>query len=126
MRYSTLGSANTREAMSYSRGDVVWLRIDNLEGGVGRLHPAIVVSSDSFNDTHAWGVVIRGTSRVPQQIEDDQFLVAATPENGLDRDTLFLPIIQSTVWSRITKCVGKLPPHQLRQVMERVSAILAP
>lgn len=110
--------------MAHSRGDVIWLKVDKLEGGVGRQHPAIVISSNSFNDSHSYGFIVRGSSSVPISPEPDQYVIKRTPGNGLDEDTVFLPIIQSAEWTRVLKKVGAVTPYQLTQVMDRLRAIM--
>jgi len=102
----------------------VWLRTDNVEGGLGQSHPAVVISRDQFNDSHAWGVIVPGSSRVPADPEPEQLIVRRTRENGLDVDTVFLPVIQSARWERMTRKAGVLPPHQFKQLLSRVSGIL--
>lgn len=112
--------------MTFSRGDVVWLRVDYVEGGVGKPHPAIVLSSDEFNDSHHWGIIVRGSHDIPRDPAPEESVIKRTPENGLDADTVFLPIIQSAKWSRVIKKVGVVPPYQLRQVVERLRRIIDP
>ena len=101
------------------------MKVDKLEGGVGRKHPAIVISSNTFNDSHSYGIIVRGSSSLPISPEPDQYVIKKTPGNGLDEDTVFLPIIQSTQWKpRVLKKVGTVSPYQLQEIMERLRAIL--
>jgi mRNA-degrading endonuclease toxin of MazEF toxin-antitoxin module len=110
--------------MTYSRGDVVWLRVDNIEGGLGKPHPAIVISSNTFNDSHSYGFIVRGSSRVPAHLAPDEYVIERALDNGLDADTVFLPIIQSAEWTRVLKKVGAVTPYQLGQIMGRLRGIL--
>jgi len=100
------------------------LKVDKLEGGVGRQHPAIAISSNAFNDSHNYGFIVRGSSSVPISPEPDQYVIKKTTGNGLDEDTVFLPIIQSAEWARILKKVGTVTPYQLTQIMDRLREIL--
>ena len=110
--------------MTFSRADVVWLRVDKLEGGLGKLHPAIVISSNTFNDSHPFCIIVRGSSDVPVDPEPDEYVIKKTDGNGLDTDTVFYPIVQTAEWGRLRKKVGVVTPYQLKQIMARIGGIL--
>lgn len=110
--------------MTFSRGDVIWLRVDYLEGGVGKPHPAIVISSNEFNDSHEWGIIIRGSSDVPIDPDEEHYVIKKSRGNGRDRDTVFPPIVQSAKWTRVMKKVGTISPYQLKQLMDGISRVL--
>jgi mRNA-degrading endonuclease toxin of MazEF toxin-antitoxin module len=111
--------------MSFSRGDVVWLRTDNLEGGLGKVHPAVVISNNAFNDSHDWGYITRGSHLIPREPGPEDYVVKHDAENKLDRDTIFGAIVQSAHWSRMSTTGGKVRPRQLRALVDRVSRVLA-
>lgn len=119
-----MGGREKEIAMTFGRGDVVWLRVDYVEGGLGKPHPAIVISNNPFNDTHDWGIIVRGSHEVPDHPDQYQTVIKKSSENGLDEDTVFLPIIQSAKWTRITKKVGALSPSELRRVIGRLGKIV--
>lgn len=109
--------------MSFSQGDIVWLKIDRLEGGLGSLHPAVVVSTDAFNDSHEWGYIVRGSHTIPASLLPEEYVIRRSAENQLDRDTVFGSILQSTHWARM-KSGGKVTPNQIRELIQRVRTIL--
>lgn len=110
--------------MTLSRGDVIWLRVDKIEGGLGKPHPAIVISSDAFNDSHPFGIIVRGSSDVPATLDSYEYVIKRAPGNGLDTDTVFYPIIQTAQWGRVDKKVGVVTPYQLKQILTRIRGIL--
>ncbi len=110
--------------MSFSQGDVVWLRIDKLEGGIGQRHPAVVLSADTFNDSHDWGYIVRGSHMIPAILLPEEYIIHRDGENRLDQDTVFGSILQSAKWSRMTTLGGKVPPVHLRELMARVTMVL--
>lgn len=110
--------------MNYSQGDVVWLRTDNIEGGLGKRHPCIVLSNNDFNDSHEWGILVRGSHTVPKQLLPEEYVIKRNKENGLDQDTVFGSIIFSAKWERITRVAGKIPPTQIRQLVRRIQDIV--
>ena len=110
--------------MSFSQGDVVWLRIDNLEGGLGTLHPCVVISGNAFNDSREWGILIRGSHSVPTVLFPEEYVIRRNAQNGLDKDTVFGSIIFGAKWERVTKLVGNIPPVQIAELINRLRAIL--
>jgi len=110
--------------MTYSRGDIVWLRIDYIEGRVGKPHPALVISTNDFNDHHTWGIIVVMSSKVPANPRADEYVVNDWKGSGLDTATVVLPIIQSAKWDRVIKKAGELPPYEFRQVIERLRGVI--
>ena len=110
--------------MSFSQGDLVWLRTDNLEGGLGALHPCVVLSDNEFNDSHDWGILVRGSHRVPLRPLPEEYVIKRTRANGLETDTVFGSIIFSAKWSRVDRSPGKIPPIHIRELLARVHRIL--
>jgi mRNA-degrading endonuclease toxin of MazEF toxin-antitoxin module len=99
--------------MTFSRGDVVWLRTDNLEGGLGKRHPAVVVSNDNFNDSHNWGYIVRGSHTIPATPEREEVVIKRNRENGLAHDTVFSSILQSAKWKHMQTAGGKVRPIRI-------------
>lgn len=120
-----MGGVSKEEAMSFSQGDVAWLRTDNLEGGVGALHPCVVVSENTFNDSHDWGILVRGSHTIPARLLREEFVIRHNRENGLDRDTVFGSIVFSAKWDRVTRSPGKVPPAHIRELVSRICEILS-
>lgn len=112
--------------MSFSQGDVVWLKIDNLEGGLGKLHPCVVISGNAFNDSHEWGILVRGSHSVPTVLFPEEYVIRRNAVNGLERDTVFGSIIFGAMWERVTKLVGNIPPTQITELINRIHVILEP
>ncbi len=110
--------------MTYSRGDIVWLRIDYLEGRLGRPHPALVLSSNEFNDSHYWGIIAVMSSKVSLDPTEEEYVVKDWKGSGLDEPTMVLPIIQSARWDRVTRKAGQLPPYEFRQVVNLLRRVV--
>jgi mRNA interferase MazF len=108
---------------NYKRGDVVLVPFPFTDLTATKQRPALVVSSDAFNSTHADVVVTAITSQVPPTLSDDEFLISTQelPLCGLPKASIIkLSKIITLHQQLIIKRIGALPQVTLTVVLARI------
>ncbi len=106
---------------TYSQGQVVLIPFPFTDLTSVKQRPAIVLSSNSYNQTHQDVILAAITSQVPSQLKLDEYLLSAS-----DREAVGLPkpsIIKLgkivTIDQRlIRKTLGTLSPDTMNKVKE--------
>lgn len=103
----------------FRRGDVVWVRLDPVEGSEqGGRRPALVISPDLINEHSPVVLVAAITSRKAEKVYPFEALVLP-PEGGLkERSKVLLMQLRSLDKRRLDGILGHLQPETLRQVDE--------
>jgi mRNA interferase MazF len=112
----------------YKQGDVVLVPFPFTDLSGAKQRPAVVVSADWFNRSHADCVLAAITSQIPDAIARDEMLLAAhdLQSAGLPKSSLVrcgkVVTIQQTL---IRKRLGVLPPTTMRTALNGVRSILS-
>ena len=105
------------------QGDVVWLKWEYVEGrGRGGDHPALVISNDSFNSSHAWGILALITTDFAVPLDLGEYLIKDLTLAGLSRASAVVPVIESAEWGRMKKW-GELSPYEFKQAVAKLREV---
>ena len=110
------------------QGDVVLLPFPFTDLTTAKQRPAVVISSDAFNTRQRDAIVLALTSQLPslpnpedyRLTEEDQRL-AGLPKPSMAKCGKLLTIDQRL----IRKTLGRLPPHTLHHLTQRLQSLLA-
>ena len=106
------------------RGDL-W--VVNLEPGFGReIHkkrPAVIISTNYFNQSTYHVIVIPCTSIVPQVITED--IVPLGKVKGFKEESVLLPLlVRSIDQERLIKKIGRISKEKLLEIEDSLKLVL--
>src|SRR5437899_226633 len=122
-RHSVFGTTPTMPSTtSYKRGDVVLIPFPFTDLTSSKRRPALIISSEAFNNTHDDVIVIGVTSQIPTRFGDDEFLIpiGALAAAGLPKASLVkLSKVVTLHQHLVVKRLGTIPEPALSEVRER-------
>lgn len=106
--------------MSYRFGDLVVVPFPFVSAsGESRqkARPACVVSSEKIKKRYDDVILAAITSKIPANIMGLEFILKATPENGLARNSLLrLDFLMTIPASLISRKIGELSENQVKNI----------
>ena len=108
---------------AYKRGNVVLVPFPFTDLSSTKQRPALIVSADSFNATHADVILVAITSQVPSSLASDEFLFSQDELRscGLPKPSILKLCKIVTLHQRlIIKKIGDLPGPILEIILSRV------
>jgi mRNA interferase MazF len=108
---------------TYRRGDVVLVPFPFTDLTGSKQRPAVVISSDTFNTSHADVVLVAITSRVPTTLSSDEIKISPA---DLGPCGLLKPSVVKTAnlitihQALIRKSIGRMPRTPLKLILETV------
>jgi len=113
--------------MSYDKGEVVLVPFPFADLTVAKQRPALIISSKSYNDTHAEVLIIAITSQIPASIPPEEYLLSPEEQGaaGLLKQSLVKTGRIFAIDKRqIRKSLGMLPDKTIKQIEERLCKII--
>jgi len=112
---------------TFSQGDVLLIPFPFTDFSTLKQRPAIVLSSDTFNNSHSDVVVMAITSQIPQNIPSEDYLLsqeeielAHLPKSSLIKTGKIVTINKMLV----RKKLGTLPASTTEKLKAKLQAIL--
>ena len=106
---------------AYSQGQVVLIPFPFTNLTTTKQRPAVILSSDTYNQTHPDLILAAITSQIPTQPQPDEYLLSGTDQKtaGLPKLSLIkLGKIVTIDQRLIRKTLGKLPVETMKKVKE--------
>lgn len=112
---------------SYKRGDVVLVPFPFTDLTGIKQRPAVVISSDAFNDVREDVLIAAITSQVPGGLKPDEFLLPAAglSAGGLVKPSMVKLLKLVSLHQRlIVKRIGHLPETTTENIIEQIRKLL--
>ena len=106
---------------TYSQGQVVLIPFPFTDLSAVKQRPAIVLSSNAYNQTHPDVILVAITSQVPVRLKPDEYPLSSMEQKaaGLPKPSIVrLGKIVTISQQLIRKTVGKLSPKTTQQLKE--------
>ncbi len=115
--------------MTLHRGDIILTRVPHAAGGRGKKRPAVVIQSDSYNQSERHLIVAEITSNLSRATDPANLLIEiATPDGqatGLTQDSVVTCLQLATIsGDRIDRVIGKLSPSLLVKLESCLKVVL--
>ena len=107
--------------MGYKQGEVVLIPFPFTDLTTTKQRPALVLSSDSYNQSHPDVIAAAITSKIPGQLKADEFLISESDLNtaGLPKPSIIRLGKVVTIDQRlIRRKLGQLSPDAIRKIKE--------
>ncbi|MBV6467753.1 MAG: hypothetical protein PGMFKBFP_03124 [Anaerolineales bacterium] len=108
--------------MLFNKGDVILIPFPFTDLSATKQRPAVIISSDQFNNNHKDVIVMAITSQVPSQIPEDEYLLSSTDmkTSGLPRKSIIkLGKVVTINQSLIVKKLGKIPNQTVTSILNQ-------
>lgn len=70
--------------ITFNKGDVILIPFPFTDLSATKQRPALIVSSDQFNNKHNDVIVMAISSQIPYQIPEDEYLLSSADTKTLD------------------------------------------
>jgi mRNA interferase MazF len=96
---------------TYRRGDVVLVPFPFSDQSTTKKRPAVVISSNRYNETSPDIVILAVTSKVEKSVDIGECLVSDWKEAGLLKPSAIKPAISTIEQTLVLKKLGALSPR---------------
>ena len=106
---------------TYSQGQVVLIPFPFTNLTTTKQRPAVIVSSNTYNQTHQDVILAAITSKVPTNLMPDEYFMSGNDQKaaGLPKPSVIkLGKIVTIDQRLIRKTLGKLPPDTMKKLKE--------
>ena len=114
-----------RSTMTYRRGDVVLVPFPFTDLRGSKQRPAVVVSTDNYNQTTNDLILAQVTSNLRRPRFGDHQIIGLSPA-GLPKPSLVRAKLATIEASRVIKTLGQMPPSDMRGIESTLKTALLP
>lgn len=107
---------------TFNKGDVILIPFPFTDLSATKQRPALIISSDRFNNNHKDVIVMAISSQIPSQIPGDEYLLSAADlkTSGLPRQSIIkLGKIVTMNQNLIIKKLGKIPNQTVTSILNQ-------
>lgn len=105
---------------TFNKGDVILIPFPFTDLSATKQRPALIISSDQFNNNHKDVIVMAISSQIPSQIPEDEYLLSSADmkNSGLPRKSIIkLGKVVTINQSLIIKKLGKIPNQTVTSIL---------
>ena len=112
--------------MTYSRGDILKVDLERHDPKRSlKTRYAVVLSSNSYNDSHDHCVLAAIATNVRSDSGDGIHVIRDANAIGLGNESsMVTPWLWTVGWHRVIEKVGQMTPYEFDQVMERLREVV--
>jgi mRNA interferase MazF len=110
--------------MTYSFGNVLLVPFPFTDQSTIKKRPAIVVSSDRYNQQHIDLILIAVTSQTSSVTYPDNLVIHNWQQAGLLKPSIIKPIVMTVESNLILRKLGTLPTSEQQMLQQLISQIL--
>ncbi|GIL18921.1 MAG: type II toxin-antitoxin system PemK/MazF family toxin [Candidatus Jettenia sp.] len=106
----------------FNKGDVILIPFPFTDLSATKQRPALIISSDQFNNNHKDVIVMAISSQVPSQVPEDEYLLSSTDlkTSGLPKKSIIkLGKVVTINQSLIIKKLGKIPNQTIASILNQ-------
>ncbi len=106
----------------FNQGDVILIPFPFTDLSTTKQRPALIISSDQFNNNHKDVIVMAISSQIPSQIPEDEYLLSSSELkiSGLPRKSIIkLGKVVALNQSLIIKKLGKIPNQTVTSILNQ-------
>lgn len=108
--------------ITFNKGDVILIPFPFTDLSATKQRPALIISSDQFNNNHKDVIVMAISSQIPYQIPEDEYLLspADMKTSGLPRKSVIkLGKVVTINQSLIIKKLGKIQTQTITSILNQ-------
>ncbi len=110
--------------MNYRRGDVVLVPFPFSDQTTIKKRPAVIISSDDYNDSSSDVIIIAITSRISEVMEIGESFIIDWRRAGLMKSSSIKPAISTIEKTLILKDLGKLSDRDMYSMNNALAELL--
>ena len=110
--------------MTYKFGDVILVPFPFTDGSSSKKRPAIVISSDSYNQSKPDLILIAVTSQVNTDLQFGETLVTDWSAAGLLKPSIIKPVIATVEKNLVIRKLGELKSPDLEALENTLQQII--
>jgi mRNA interferase MazF len=110
--------------INYKRGDVVLVPFPFSDQTTIKKRPAVIISSNEYNDNSSDVIIIAVTSQINNVIEIGECLIIDWQKAGLMKSSSIKPAISTIEKALILKILGKLSNRDMYSMNNTLSKLL--
>lgn len=106
----------------FNKGDVILIPFPFTDLSATKQRPALIISSDQFNNKHNDVVAMAVSSQIPSQIPEEEYLLSSADmkTSGLPRKSVIkLGKVITINQSLIIKKLGKIPNQTVTSILNQ-------
>ena len=108
--------------ITFNKGDVILIPFPFTDLSATKQRPALIVSSDQFNNKHNDVIVMAISSQIPYQIPEDEYLLSSADmkTSGLPRKSIIkLGKVVTINQSLVIKKLGKISNQTVTSILNQ-------